>query len=65
MDARTTKFITNSRIHNQDFGDVVFHKQLKEARKKYTDKFSFERVGRFNNALLVLWNSVKVGIVFC
>ena len=52
-------------MHNQDFGDVVFHKQLKETRKKYTDKFSFERVGRFNNALLVLWNSVKVGIVFC
>ena len=52
-------------MHNQDFGDVVFHKQLKETRKKYTDKFSFERVGRFNNALLARWNSVKVGIVFC
>ena len=65
MGERITKFITKSRIHDQDFGDVVFHKQLKEARKKYTDKFSFERVGRFNNALLVLWNSVKVGIVFC
>ena len=65
MGERITKFITKSRIHDQDFGDVVFHKQLKEARKKYTDKFSFERVGCFNSALLARWNSVKVGIVFC
>ena len=64
MDERITKFITNSRISDQDFGDVVFHNQLKEARRKYSDKFSFAKVGRFNNALLTRWNSVKVSITF-
>ena len=63
MDERIKKFITKIRISDQDFGDVVLHKQLKEARRVFTQRFSLAKVGRFNKALLARWNSVKVGIL--
>ena len=56
MDERINKFITRKRISDQDFGDIVLHKQLKEARKIYTKRFSLAKAGRFNKALLARWN---------
>ena len=63
MDEGITKFVQGNQITDRDFGDIVLHRQLKEASKTFTDTYSIQKIDSFYRALQDHWNSVKVGIV--